>query len=131
MSGYELHFTGPEAESLANDLSAFIKAEFGETPSRIEPPSSAGGPKPGERGVDPVAVAAVILAIPGAVLAIRDLVDRIARKKQMDSLNQMILKKAGNKHEVVFHTSDGKMIILGKAKTAEVLDMIEGEEDDG
>ena len=81
-SELELCLKGPDAERLAAELSDFMAAELGVRPRRsaaAKPPADAV-----MRSVDPVAVAGLILSIPGAVLATADLAERLEVKKKVD-----------------------------------------------
>ena len=76
----ELSFmvAGDDAEAAAAALVAALDGGEG-IAARTEP---APPPPPGERrAIDPVALAALIVSIPGAVLAVWDMVDRIRKKR--------------------------------------------------
>jgi len=66
----EFHVTGPDARRLADELAEIMAAELGTPPRRL----TEGDFRSIERfrSADPVAVAALILLVPGAVLAAAD-----------------------------------------------------------
>ena len=83
MSEVRLRIEGPEAEAAAGLLAGIAREELAAEPAvRAE---AAPVPRQGERG-DPVAVAALILSIPGAALAAWDLGERIARTPRVRAL---------------------------------------------
>ncbi|WP_413208212.1 hypothetical protein [Rhodospirillum sp. A1_3_36] len=63
-----LHISGPQAERLAADVVAVLEEVLGTPPERLPRPASAE-----IRRGDPIAIAALVLAIPGAVVATLDL----------------------------------------------------------
>ena len=76
---FKLQIEGPDAEDTANRLSELIEKKLGQKPSRTIPEKPKGVVR-----TDPLAVAAIILAIPSALLAIRDLRDRSPKKETVE-----------------------------------------------
>jgi hypothetical protein len=84
MANLHLIIQGAEADKAAGQLKAVL-AESG-ADATISPISSAELPNEVRRAIDPIALIGVILAIPGAVLAVMDLVDRIRQRKKAQAL---------------------------------------------
>jgi hypothetical protein len=80
-----LRVEGPDAARVADELAAFIEAEFGTRPTPVAPPGPAGPGAEPVRG-DPWAVAAVLLAVPPTVLATWDLAQRLKLKARVERL---------------------------------------------
>ena len=77
-----LHLEGEAAETAACALAHFFDEEFGIVTSRAAIQAQ---PAPGRRA-DPVAIAALVLSVPGAVLATMDLAERIRLKEKIGRL---------------------------------------------
>jgi len=90
---FKIVIEGDRAEQNAKELSEFITKEFGVSPARIS------------RGMlhskdivkfDLLTAAAVILAVPSAILSIVDLVERRKKKKKLDALVLWAKDKPGS-----------------------------------
>ena len=83
MANIHLIVEGEEADKAAEKLKAFF-TESGEnvTVSRIQSEI----PEEVRRVIDPLTLIGVILSIPGAVLAVMDLVGRISKRKKAQAL---------------------------------------------
>ena len=82
MQDLELILTGADAEGAARDLAAALAdAQITLNPRPLETPEA-----PQHKAFDPIAVAGLVLAIPGAVLAALDVVDRIAKRRRAKAL---------------------------------------------
>jgi len=73
MSDLEFHLQGPQTDATAAELETFFAETLGATARRETLPPPAGGT--GEKA-DPIAVATLIVCIPGALLATIDLAER-------------------------------------------------------
>jgi hypothetical protein len=82
MTGLRLHLDGTAADAAADELAAFFEAEFGRRPARLP----AAGPGETGRKTDPVAIAALVLALPSAMLAAMDLAERIRLREKIARL---------------------------------------------
>lgn len=118
-----LEIRGQNAAQAEQELQALFEAELGERAARLEAPAAA------ERGAtrsDPVAVAALILAIPSAILATMDLAQRLKLKQRVDRLLDWARSKraADPGIELTLVTSDGRALPLDRAEAGEVLDAL-------
>ena len=82
MADVRLHLEGGDAEAAAAEIEAFVQEAFGR---RVErgPVGRAGG---GGEKADPVAVAGLVLSIPGAALAAMDLAERVRLREKVGRL---------------------------------------------
>ncbi len=81
MSDLELIISGSGAENAAAQLTKALGSDARVTTRRL--PEVAGVD---QRTVDPVAVAALVVAIPGAILAVQDLAERILKRRRAGAL---------------------------------------------
>ncbi|BAJ27691.1 MULTISPECIES: hypothetical protein [Kitasatospora] len=77
-----IEIAGPNAEAARESIAA-VAADWGH-PADAVPSASAAGP--GSKGVDPVAVASLLLSIPSAALAVADITDRIRKRRRAGEL---------------------------------------------
>jgi hypothetical protein len=84
MANLNLIIQGTDAEKAAKRLSDLL-AEAGEN-ATISQIQSSELPEATRKVIDPIALTGVILAIPGAILAVMDLVDRIRKRKKAQAL---------------------------------------------
>ena len=123
-SDLELRIEGPDAERLADELAELLEAELDTRPRRRKetPAQSSAGPV--MRG-DPLTVVAVVLAIPGAVLAAQDLARRLEVKKKADRLLAWVRGKAGEgaKNRIELVDSRKRTLRLDRADGSEVIEI--------
>lgn len=105
MSDLELVLNGAEAESAIAELAAALgEPDLQLTPRRLPNPAA----EAGQKAIDPVAVAALLLSIPGAVLAVVDLTDRIAKRRRAKALIEAAGRMRSERRvEIVALTPDG------------------------
>lgn len=85
MRDLRLHLEGGDAEAAAAEIAALMEASFGRRPERARAGRSDGE---GDKA-DPVAVAALVLAIPGAALATMDLAERVRLREKLGRLIEL------------------------------------------
>lgn len=116
MSEVAIEIHGPQAESLAAELEALLQEELGETGRRVQAPMAAAGTK-----ADPVAVAALVISLPSAILATMDLAKRLDLVPRVQRLLAWARGKAGSGTELTLITSR-KSLRLAEASADEVMD---------
>ena len=120
----EINFiiTGREAKGISEEIKKIIEEEFycdihilTENISHYKEQTKA---------IDPVAVGAFVLAIPGAILAFSNLIERIKNKKKLDVALEKIQKRVVQKKEVIvkIQSPDGVIKELSTVNTVEILD---------
>ena len=115
-----LRVDSPDAERLAADLTDFLAATFDAKARRVANPPPSGRVLRG----DPMVLAALILAIPGAVLAASDLVQRLELKEKIDHLLEWARRKRsedGSRIELL--DADDHALPLDTATSEEVLEI--------
>jgi hypothetical protein len=84
MADLQIILSGEKVENAAQTLShLLVEGETSATVSRIEPTAL---PEVARRIIDPISLGALILAIPGAILAAMDITDRIRKRRKAQSL---------------------------------------------
>lgn len=100
-----------------------LLAALSETPAEI---SHAIDPQHPQKGIDPVAVAALVLSIPGAIVAILDLKKRIESTVGRQELKQRIepyLEELRGSDDIILRIAT-KTINIGQATAGDILDAI-------
>jgi hypothetical protein len=97
MKELRLYLEGAAAEQAAREIEDFFAQEFGHPPVRVAPEVQT------DRGkkADPVAVAALILTIPSAILATLDLAERIQLRKKLRRLIDLVRRQKAEKGTVI------------------------------
>lgn len=119
MSELSIRITGPHAETLARELAERLHAELGG--EYVPRPATA--PEGGEvQRTDPVAVAALILSIPGTLLAVVQLADRLALVEKWKALRAWVSQRLedGQRMEIEGETLLPKA--LAEAEPGELID---------
>lgn len=121
MSDLKLHLQGSQTEATATALEAFFAETFGE-PARRESPL----PPPvseAAKAADPIAVAALVLSIPGALLATVDLAERLQLKQKIERLIALA-RREWREHgtRIWLRRRDATPLALDEIEPAEVLD---------
>lgn len=126
----EMHIEGSNAGELADEIKAFFRAEFGVDPTETGAARSGYRSTVPERDIDPIAVASLVLAIPGAILAAGDLAQRYQVKGKLDKLRSLLKQKLSPGNRVSLLNSKGKQVYLDSATAQQVLDVAEEGESD-
>jgi hypothetical protein len=116
----EISIAGPNTQVLAAEVEAFLAEAFQETPERRSQPE---GWTP-HRG-DPLTVAALVLAVPGAITATLDLAQRARLAERIDGLRERLRAKAAPEDTVSLLTWGETDLDLIAADRDSVLDRIE------
>ena len=85
MPELKLVLAGGEADAAADALEAALAGDGG-APAGVTRSVPAALPAAERKVVDPVALASLVLSIPGAVLAVMDLADRIRKRRRATAL---------------------------------------------
>jgi hypothetical protein len=118
---------GDDAEHVADELSAIL-AE-GEPSGTIARSVTASLPDPTRKLIDPVALAGVILAIPGSVLAAMDIVDRLRKRGKAEQLVVAAKRlRRGNRVSISISAADGTTRSLDQLQADTILELAGGTE---
>lgn len=129
-SDLEFRIEGPDASAAAHELADFLEARFGERPMRIVPESAA-GPESERAKTDPLAVVAVILAMPSAVLAATDLAKRLGIKQKAEDLISGLRDIVTRHLEIRIYVSrKGRSIRADRAHSADIIQLAEPSRDE-
>ncbi|WP_413205736.1 hypothetical protein [Rhodospirillum sp. A1_3_36] len=115
-----LHISGPQAERLAADVVAVLEEVLGTPPERLPRPASAG-----IRRGDPIAIAALVLAIPGAVVATLDLAARAKLAERLGRLLTRLRETAGPEDHLTLVSGGEPPLDLFTADLDRILDRLE------
>jgi hypothetical protein len=130
MSKNEISFivTGPDAEIGANEIKEIINKEFAYDPQILT--EKASNRFDSTRGVDPVALGALLLSIPGAILAVADIVSRIKNKQKLDEVLEKIKNRVVQKKSLTVRIvyPDGMVKEIISAESSEILDSLSPKE---
>lgn len=115
-----IHIAGPNAEALAAELESFFVEALGAVPERRLPPED----REAKRG-DPVAIAALVLAVPGAIVATLDLAARARLGERIDQLLTRLRGTAAPDDRVSLVSGTTPPLDLTTAGRDAVLDRLE------
>lgn len=119
MSELRVRVSGPDAETLARELVERLRAELGGE-YVLRP---AGTPASGEaQRADPIAVAGLILAIPGAVLAAVQLGDRLNVVEKWRRVRAWVAERLADGQQVEIEGDGLAPKALTEAEPGEVID---------
>ena len=122
MADIRFYVEGSDASEVARALEDHFEQEFGARPKRRSAPQPRPAPGQPERG-DPVAVAALILSIPAAVLATMDLAERVQLKAKIERLVVFMREELkGRSGSVVLEVPSGRRLKIDQASAAEIMD---------
>ena len=113
---------GQDAEAGADEIKKIINDVFEYAPQvSVEKEKTRQG---NTRGFDPVAVSALVLAIPGTILAVAGLADRMKKKKQLDGALKKIKTQVVEKDKVTVKITypDGTVKEISTVDSVEILD---------
>lgn len=113
---------GPDAESGASEIQAIIRQELG-----YDPPILAGKEtdySDRTKGIDPIALAGLLLAIPGTILAVMELAGRLKKKQQLDNVLMKIRQQVVQKKRLTVKIMDPNGMIkeIDSIESSEILD---------
>jgi hypothetical protein len=122
MADLQIIIAGQEVESAAKTLSSLLmEGETSAAVSRIEPSAL---PEVTRRIIDPISIGALILAIPGAILAVMDITDRIRKRKKAQSLIEMTKRlKSENDVQTSIVMVDGSLRSLDQLTADGLLEL--------
>lgn len=124
MRDLELILDGPDAAGAISDLTAALEIA---DPTLTPRPLDTAWTEP-KRAVDPVAVAALALSIPGAILAALDLADRIGKRRKATALIETAARvRIERRVEVLTITAEGTKP-LAELDADTLLELVEGDE---
>ncbi len=117
----QMRIEGPDAERLAAELAEVLEAEFGTPPQR----RPIGALQDLNRDADSLAVVAIVLAVPGSLLAAANLAQRLELKTKIDRLLAWVRGKApdGTPNRIEVLNGDGRAQRLDQAETEDVVDI--------
>jgi len=123
----EFFIEGPGAPALAEELSELIQTEFGHSPGRSIPGSSAGTGEPERLNPTAIAAAALIVSLPGAAVATLDLAQRLKLREKCDRLIAWAGEKAadGEDSSIRFVKKDGRWVLLREAESKDLLESVQ------
>jgi hypothetical protein len=124
MSDLKFHLQGSQTDATGAALETFFSETFGENARREGLPMSAVGET--EKTVDPIAVAGLVLSIPGALLAAMDLAERLQLKEKVARLISLA-RREWTEHgtRIWLQRRDATPLALDEAQPADVLDAAE------
>ncbi len=111
---------GPNAEALATEIEAFVAEALATSAERC----SLQEPRGLQRG-DPVAIAALVLAIPGAITATLDIVSRARLAERIDRLLKRLRGTASPEDSVHLASGTASSLDLISAGRDAVLNRLE------
>jgi hypothetical protein len=122
--------TAEHVEGARRELEALVRSwghDLAETSRDTSQTSSAAGAvRVGDKGVDPVAVSALVLSLPSAALAVFDLADRIQKRRRAKELIDHAQQLA-TQQVTVSLVSQGRPLELATMAPDQLLDALEDE----
>ena len=103
MPDLELIISGSGAENAVAKLAEALGDDKVELTPRLLP----SGARAGQKMVDPIAVAALLVAIPGAILAVQDLADRIVKRRRAKAMIEVAERARFEGVEITIVTLQG------------------------
>jgi hypothetical protein len=75
---------------------------------------------------DPITFVWMLLSIPGAILATKDIIDRFSKKKKVDKLIERIEKLESQTSDITIHIQmpDGRKVPFKDIESGELLDIV-------
>lgn len=123
MADIRLHIEGADRNAVADEIEAFLAETFDTKPTRL-PVGRAGG---GAMRSDPAAVAALVLSVPGAVMAAMDMAERMRLKDKLGGLIALARRRRESGTVVRLETANG-LKDLGRVDSDELIDAAQYEE---
>ena len=114
-----IRIEGPNAQALAAEADAFLREALRETPERAVMPAETTPTR-----ADPIAVAALILSVPGAVLATLDIAQRLKLAERLDRFLATLRARAGGADRVQLCGGDEPSVDLIRADRDQVMDAL-------
>ena len=112
---------GPQSQSLAREIADAFEEHLGSRPTQKEVAASG----PPVKAVDPLAIVAIFLAFPSAVVAADDIAERLDLNPKIDALlekvGEILRRKPDN--EVELMASNGEAVNLKHADPARIINM--------
>ncbi len=118
MAVFNIRVTGPQADLLTRELAERLKDEFG---GQYEPQHVEAGEPDGTK-VDPVAVAALVLSIPGSILATVQLGERMELAKKWKALRAWVQARLAEGQQLELSGPGLEPRALAEAEASDVID---------
>jgi hypothetical protein len=112
-----IRIEGPNATALATEAEAFLRDALQETPERTVVP-----PEQTPTRADPLAVAALLLSVPGAILATLDIAERLKLAERFDRFLATVKARADNADRIQLCTGGEPALDLVRADRDQVMD---------
>ncbi len=120
MAKVRIHIDGQEAEACAGEIAEFLNQNLA---ARVAATAPEAAEATDRKATDPVAVAALILSIPSALLAARDLAERIELRKKITKLIDLARRLRRERQAVAWLETPSGLRDLDAMSPDEVLEL--------
>ncbi len=126
MADLRILIAGQDSDTVATALTTVLADGMENVTIARQRPSEL--PEATRRAIDPVSIAALVLSIPGAVLAAIDLTDRLRKRKKAQAVVETA-RSLQDSHRVVISVivGDGGLRAIGQLTADELLDIADRE----
>ena len=114
-----IRIDGPNAEAIAAEVEPLLAEAFQETPTRKAMPREQATDR-----ADPIAVTALILSIPGVVLATLDLAERAKLAERIERLREKIRARASDKDRIELCVGADPAVDLARTDRDAIMDLL-------
>jgi hypothetical protein len=114
-------------EAARDSVQALARSWDQEITEKPAEAAAAGTARPGEKVIDPVSIATLVLSIPPAALAVQDLADRIRKRRRARQLIDQA-QQLSAQHVTLSLTLPGRTVELSGLTPDQLLDLLAGQE---
>ena len=119
MTDMKIHIGGKEADASASELAEFFADRLD---TQVSPAAAETSSATDRKGIDPISVAQLILAIPPAIMVTMDLAERIELRKKVSKLIELAKRLRNEKGTVARLETSSVSRDLDAMSPDEVLD---------